>query len=412
MTIDLIKKILDIVYLVLDILIILYALYYFITGLFAFKKQKKTAKPAKARYKIAVLIPARNEESIIDSLIFSLKSQTYDKEYYDIFVIANNCSDGTVALSESLGAKIINCIPGIKNKGEALKYAFSYLIKNEPKYNAYAIFDADNVVHPEYLEKINNALCLGYDVIQGYRDSKNPKDNWISSSYTLFYLVQNYFFNRARTRMNFSSSINGTGFVVSKRIIKKYGFKTHTITEDIEYAAICSLNDVKIYFAEDAITYDEQPIKFDASWKQRKRWSIGTMSCMKHYSFKLACKAIKNKKMQSFDMAIFYMAPIIQIITFFVMISYMFYNIISPGVAVSKIIAIISSYVTCVIFSIITLILKKKKVGDYVKGILTLTFFMLTWIPINIVCLFVKDVKWEKIKHERKVKIESIVKFD
>ena len=407
-----IDKIVDIIFIVLDIFVITYMLYYVITGIFAFKKSKKKKKSFKPRYKFAVVIPARNEENVILDLISSLKLQNYDKKLYDIFVVANNCTDNTVKISEENGAKVIECEEGIQNKGDALKFAFSKIMKMEEKYTGFVVFDSDNVVHPDFLKHINNAMCQGYDVVQGYRDSKNPKDNWISSSYTLFYMIQNYFFNRARTRMNFSSSINGTGFAMTTKVLKKYGFNTKTITEDIEYAALCSLNDVKIYFEEYAITYDEQPTLFDASWKQRKRWSLGTIACMKHYSGKLLKKCFKNNKLQSFDMALFYMAPIIQIITFVSMIASVIYNITDIKALMSKLLIICISYVFCVFFSIMTILLRKKKLKDYVSGIFMLAFFMLTWIPINIVCLFTKNFKWDKINHDRKVKIESIVKFD
>ena len=90
----------------------------------------------------------------------------------------------------------------------------------------------------------------------------------------------------------------------------------------------------------------------------------------------------------------------------------MFRNIFEPGIFIGKVVTIIASYVTCVAFSIVTLLLTKRKIKKYIKGIFTLPFFILTWIPINIVCLFVKEIKWEQIKHQRKVEVESIVKFD
>lgn len=408
---EIIVNFVRIVYLLFDIIIILYALYYFITGIFAFKKNKEYENKKAKKYlnKFAIIIPARNEAEIITNLINSINSQNYDKDKFDIFVIANNCTDDTVKICNELKVNVIECKTNIKNKGDALKYAFDSL-KGNKKYDVYAIFDADNVVHYDFLKKVNLAINKGYDVVQGNRESKNPNDTWISSSYTLFYLVQNYFFNRARIRMGFSSSINGTGFAVTKNIIDKYGFNTSTITEDIEYAAICSLNDVKIYYEEEAITYDEQPIKFDASLKQRKRWSLGTIDCMNKYSSRLIAKSFIKNKLQSFDMALFYMAPIIQIITFFVIISYMFANIAIPGIIFDKALSVVFSYVTCIMFSVLTLILKKKKVSKYLKGIFSFPFFMITWIPINIMCLFIKDIKWEKINHSKNIDIESVIK--
>lgn len=115
MTGEIIRKIVDIIFIILDIIIIGYVLYFFITGLFAFKKEKKKNK-SKEKLKFAVLIPARNEENIIDNLILSLQAQKYPKENYDIFVILNNCTDKTEEIVKELGVNVINCIPGIKIK--------------------------------------------------------------------------------------------------------------------------------------------------------------------------------------------------------------------------------------------------------------------------------------------------------
>ena len=68
--------------------------------------------------------------------------------------------------------------------------------------DAYIIFDADNVVDKNFLKHMNNSLNNGYLVAQGFRDTKNVSDNWISSSYALYYYIQNYFFNKARTLIN------------------------------------------------------------------------------------------------------------------------------------------------------------------------------------------------------------------
>ena len=89
--------------------------------------------------------------------------------------------------------------------------------------------------------------------------------------------------------MNFSGSaaINGTGFVVRKSVIDEYGFNTVTLTEDSEFTGLCALKGIQVAFVEDAITYDEHPQSFWQSWKQRKRWTSGTLSCLKIYGKKL-----------------------------------------------------------------------------------------------------------------------------
>lgn len=416
---EIIKTICKIIYYCIDIFILLYAAYYIVTGVFAFCSKKSKIRSYRAKHKFAVIIAARNEEKVIGHLLDSLNKQNYPKNLYDIFVVPNNCTDKTEEVSIQKGAKIIECQGNVKAKGDALKYTFKFIDQNYPEYDAYAIFDADNIVHPNYLRRMNDALCSGFRVAQGYRDSKNPSDTWISSCYSLFYWIQNYFFNQARMNMGWSASINGTGFMVARDVIKKNGFNTVTLTEDIEFAAQCALNNEKIAFVKDAITYDEQPLGFVQSWKQRTRWSIGTIQCLKKYSPKLMKTAFKKKIPQAFDMSLFFLAPIFQILSTLIIIMLAIYNVLDIQVSDmiktlydNKIFSVILGYFISVVLATFVVIMEKKKIKTTVKGILTLSIFMLTWVPINIICCIKKEHVWEPIEHNRTVDIDSIIEID
>lgn len=412
---ELIKDILKILYYIVNIYILLYAAYYLITALFVFKK-KNVIRKYKPNHKFAILVAARNEEKVIGNLIDSLKKQKYPKELYDIFVMPNNCSDNTKQIAIDYGAKIIDIDSSVKSKGDVLKQTFKYMANFGETYAAYIIFDSDNIVHSNFLNRMNDALCEGYKVAQGFRDSKNPSDTWISSCYSLYYLTQNLFFNSARMNMKWSSSINGTGFMISKDVIDEHGFNTVTMTEDIEFAALCALNNIKIAFVDDAITYDEQPLTFKQSWKQRTRWSLGTIQCLYKYSGRLIKTGIKEKIPQCIDMCLFFMAPIIQILsTVFVSIvlvtGLLRMNIsgASSFVFNNTLLCVGAGYLCCAILSIIVLRLQNKNIKTSLKGVFTLAIFMLTWVPINMICLYKKDYKWEPIEHSSDVNIEELI---
>ena len=314
------------IYYILFVLSLGYALYFTITGLFGFKNMsKKGIKKHRPKHKFAILIASRNEEEVIGNLVDSLNKQNYKKELYTTYVIPNNCTDNTEKVAKKAGATIIKCTVPTKSKGEVLKFTFEKLSKKKD-IDAYIIFDADNVVDPNFLSCMNDALCEGVKVAQGFRDSKNPGDNWLSGSYSIFYWIQNFFFNKSRMQMGGSSSINGTGFMVKKEVIDEFGFDTVTLTEDIEFTAQCALNNIKITFVEDAITYDEQPTEFKASWKQRKRWSIGNIQCFKVYYKKLFNTYVKTGYIACFDMFLLFMAPFIQILSFFLTVALMIFR--------------------------------------------------------------------------------------
>lgn len=408
---------LRLLYYIIDMIIIVYGLYYFFTGVFVFIKSRKKINEHSSINKFAILIAARNEENVIGNLVKSLKKQDYPEELYDIFVLPNNCDDKTEEQAVLAGANIIHCEGKMRSKGDVLKYAFKKLVLDKDEgYDAFCIFDADNVVHPNFLKKMNDTICSGYKVAQGYRDSKNPSDSWIASCYSVYYWVQNYFFNESRMNMGWSASINGTGFMVKKEVIKEYGFNTVTLTEDIEFSAQCACNNIKIAFVKDAITYDEQPITFKESWKQRKRWSKGTLQCLKTYFRPLVETSVTKDVPQGLDMALFFLAPLIQSITTVLFVGAFIYQLFSFDILnimesanMYSAIVIMISYIITVAVSTFVVIIEEKKTSKIFLGIGMFALFMLSWVPINIIAMFSKKQVWEPIKHNKSLEIEHII---
>ena len=58
--------------------------------------------------RIAYLIPARNEEDVIfDSVDDLIKTQKYPRELFDVYVVANNCTDETAERAKKAGAIVL-----------------------------------------------------------------------------------------------------------------------------------------------------------------------------------------------------------------------------------------------------------------------------------------------------------------
>lgn len=398
------------IFLIISIFSGLYLGYFLIFALGIFKKRKRKFIN-RDKNNFAVIIAARNEEEVIANLVDSLKKQNYPSENYKVYVIINNCTDNTESVAKQAGASIINCTCNVKSKGEVLKYTFEEL-KSDDSIDAYVIFDADNIVNKNFLNEMNNMLNQGYTVAQGFRDTKNLSDNWLSSSYAILYYLQSVFINKARYNLGKSSFLNGTGFMVKKEVIDKYGFDPITLTEDIEFTAMCAVNGEKIAFAEKAITYDEQVTHLMDSLKQRKRWSIGTMQCLRGYGWTLIKKGIKEKRIECFDILLFYLSLVFQVvttITSFVTILFILFVFKKFDVFVSMhLIVPIVFYVIAVIFRMILIKSCGKSIKDNIGGILLFDFFLITWAPVNFICLFKKDCNWEQIKHNRNIDADDL----
>jgi len=283
--------------------------YFLILGLLGLfrKKENKNYTP---KNKFALLIAAHNEEVVIGSLIESMLKLDYPREMYDIFVIADNCTDDTAKIARGYGVNVCERFAKDKRgKGYALEWMFAKLFDMKKQYDAIAIFDADNLVHKNFLKEINSKLQDGYKVVQGYIDSKNPEDSWIAAAYSIAFWTQNRMFQLARANVGFSNQIGGTGFAIETNTLKKLGWGATCLTEDLEFTCKLVLNGEKVGWAHDAIIYDEKPLKLAQSWSQRKRWMQGFTDVASRYFFKLVKKSIVDRKFYMFDCALYVLQP-------------------------------------------------------------------------------------------------------
>lgn len=150
------------------------------------KKRRPLPRPA-ASHRYAVLIAARNEENVIAGLLDSLAAQTYDMSLVTVFVAADNCTDSTAAIAREHGAVVYERFNHVNvGKGYALDFLLQHIGADYPEgFDGYFVFDADNILSPDYLERMNESFSAGNEIVTSYRNSKNFGDNWISAGYAL-----------------------------------------------------------------------------------------------------------------------------------------------------------------------------------------------------------------------------------
>ncbi len=360
------------------------------------------------------IIPAHNEENVIGPLVESLINQNYPKDYYDIYVIADNCTDRTAEIAEKAGAIVLKRFDEEhKTKGYALQWFLDQKIKEDAPYDAFCIFDADNIVDSNFLKAMNKKLCQGEDVVQGYRDIKNPTDSWVSAGYALFYWTMNRFYHLARYNVGLSPLINGTGFMVRFDVIKPDGWNTNTLTEDIEFSLKRIINGKKLGWATDAIVYDEQPVGFKQSWKQRTRWTVGHIQCLERYTKPLAAAVKEHKTMMNFDGLLYLIGSIPMFILTLVLLALNFVIYIANGMTAVDLLInclryFLPTFLLPIFTAILIMILDKKPIRPMLKGLICYPLFLGSWLLINFKCLFKRDTSWDKIDHVRNVKINEV----
>lgn len=359
---------------------------------------------------------ARNEEKVIGDLLESLEKQSYPKDSYVAFVMADNCSDNTAEAAQKHGAVVYrrhnNVLTG---KG----YALSELLDNIGKdygdvFDGYLVFDADNILESDYLEQMNVSYCKGNRIIAGYINSKNYDSNWISAGYSLFLLKKNRFLNNARHLLGLSCAVNGTGFLFDRRVIKDWTY--HTLTEDIEFSVDQACRHNRIAYCGKAVLYDEQPTSFVQSFHQRTRWAKGYLQVIRKYAFKLM-KGIGEGYFPCYDMLNTVLSAYsLSVISVFVNSAVFLFYLMS-GVSVIPFIlsvfhGIIKAYTGMYLLGLLTTLTEWKmiKAKAFNRIIYTFTFpiFIATYIPIAVYALFAK-VTWVPIRHSLTVKQEGII---
>ena len=394
--------------------ITIFWLYQIMVSLCSLVKLKDKPLKIKKDHRFMAIIPAHNEEAVVVNLIESLKKQTYNKDLYDIYVIADNCTDNTAKVAKQAGAIVYERFDETKKtKGYALNWFLQQKIKENAPYDAFFVFDADNIVDKDFIKNMNKKLCQGEDVVQGYRDIKNPSDNWISSGYALFYWTMHRFYHLARYNLGLSPLLNGTGFMVRFDVIKPQGWDTVTLTEDIEFSLKRIIAGKKLGWATDAICYDEQPTGFKQSWSQRSRWTVGHIQCIKEYAKPLAQATKQNKTMMNFDGLLYIVGSIPMFVITLILLATNFLMYAGNGMTETELVInilryLIPTFLLPIGTALIVMLLDRRPIKPMVKGLLCYPLFMGSWLLINFKCLFKRETTWEKINHVRDIKITDV----
>lgn len=391
-----------------------YQLFYLIVPLI----KKPNELTAKKNHKYAVLVSARNEESVIGDLLRSISNQDYPKELIDVYVIADNCTDNTAGVARRASAKVFTRFNDEEvGKGYALDYGLKRILpkNDELGYEAFFVFDADNVLDPNYFKEMNKTFDNGAKASTSYRNSKNYDSNWISAGYAVWFLRESKFLNQSRLTLHTSCAVSGTGFFISAEILEKAGgWKWHLLTEDIEFSASTILDGERIAYTPTAVLYDEQPITFRDSWNQRFRWAKGFYQVFWHYGPRLVKGIITNprgRRFACYDM-LMTIAPgmlltIISVAFNAVIFALTLSGVISTGTMITS---SLSSMFLC-FFSYGTFMFILGALTTFVEWdsirsttpkkimyMFTFPAFMLTYVPIALVAL-VKKGEWKPIKH-------------
>lgn len=407
-------QIADIIMIPFQVLIVFFTVYYFFISWFGLFGKKKEVKLYDNSKTFAMIVCAHNEDKVIAQLVDNLKRLRYPNEMYDIFVVADNCTDKTAEVARKAGAEVHERFSDEgRGKGFAMDWMFERLFKMERQYDAVCVFDADNLVHLDFLKEMCSHLNNGEQLIQGYLDSKNPEDTWISGVFSISFWIVNHVWHLAKYNMGLTCCLGGTGMCLDTKLLKRYGWGATCLTEDMEFTMKAIMENIPTTWAHDAIIYDEKPLTFKAAWNQRQRWAQGHFDVCHRYLPKMFMKGLRERNLVVLDCTVNLFQPyFLMISTFFVLCSYVytlypFYTNVLYTILPLEIWQIIG--LGQYIFPVAVLWKIRASMKSWLY-LLLYPIFIYSWIPITAIGWWHRNEhEWSHTAHTRSVSFDDIV---
>jgi len=257
-------------------------IFYIFTGfVFSFKDPEKFKKFNPHAPAVSILVPARDEEKVIRSLLSDLSTQTYTN--WEAIVVAHNCSDRTYEAAKATSDKRVKVLNfrGDYGKPVALNYAIRHA-----KGEIVIVFDADSRIGSRFLEKLV-PYFKKYDAVQSCIASSNSNTNLLSRLVDLEWLAFTDLVERSLSGFGLFALLGGTGQAMKRSALEEIGYwDEKNLVEDYDLTLKLLRSGFRIGFASDVRVYDERPVTWTSFFKQRARWLRGNCQIIKKHLVK------------------------------------------------------------------------------------------------------------------------------
>ncbi|MNR86253.1 Beta-monoglucosyldiacylglycerol synthase [compost metagenome] len=246
--------------------------------------------------RMAILVPAHNEEKVIGPLLESLSQQHYPEHFVTCFVVADNCRDATAEVARAHGAEVFERpASGASSKGQALAWLWQQLAARHHRFDAVILLDADNLADPGFLAALDAQLGRGAPVVQGVRRAKNPDHSPASALDSLAEALNHQVVAAGRHFWGLSGLLSGSGVAFRSEVFDRLVLHTRTHVEDCEWQLRLMREGTEIRWVPEAVIYDEKISDFSDMAHQRTRWLQGKFGLVASQFFPLLWSALRGK---------------------------------------------------------------------------------------------------------------------
>lgn len=354
--------------------------------------------PSIARPRVAVLVPAHNESSVIVATLGSILPQLQAGDR--LLVVADNCSDDTAASARAAGAEVVErSNQQQRGKGYALDFGVQHLASDAPE--VMIIVDADCHVREGAITDLANCCVESGRPTQALYLMHAPLGAGLKVRIAEFaWQVKNLVRPAGWARVGLPCQLMGSGMAFAWRDLVLIDLASGHIVEDLKMGLDFCRSGKSPLFCPEARVSSFFPRSDEGLSTQRTRWEHGHLGVILSEAPKLLVESIRHRNWSLLAMTLDLLVPPLALLTLLAVASFAmtwFWFVLSglllPALIASSAVALLGA----------TILLAWGRFGREVISFTTLLyapFYALKKIPLYVSFLFKRQVDWVRSKRD------------
>jgi len=259
------------------------------------------------RPRLAVLVPAHDEASIIAATLDSIRSQL--REGDRLLVVADNCSDDTAVLARAAGAEVIERFDAqARGKGYALDFGVRHLALDPA--HVVIVVDADCHLGEGVLTSLATCCIDTGRPVQALYLMQAPAGAGLRTRVAEFaWRVKNLVRPRGWARLGLPCQLMGTGMAFAWRDLASLELASGHLVEDLKMGLDLCRNGKPPLFCPDVQVTSWFPGGDEGLGAQRRRWEHGHLGVLLKDAPRLLVESIARRNGALLALALDLMVP-------------------------------------------------------------------------------------------------------
>jgi cellulose synthase/poly-beta-1,6-N-acetylglucosamine synthase-like glycosyltransferase len=269
--------------------------------------------PATRQRRVAILVPAHNEEALIGRLVDNLQQLDYPREQFAICVVADNCSDATASIAAAHGAQVYERTdPSQQAKGYALRWLLEQMRAREQdghRFDAFVVLDADSVVDANLLHWMNRYLEAGSQVLQAYYTVLNAGESPVAMLRFAALAALHYVRSLGRAVVRLSCGLKGNGMCFAAPVLERFDWRWFALAEDAEFHLELARAGIRVDFVPQTRVRADMPVSLAQAASQNTRWERGRLQLLRGPVLSLLREGVRLRSAVRLDAALDQLIP-------------------------------------------------------------------------------------------------------